>query len=517
MTRAIPQIDLAGLKSEPGKALLRPHIRVGCSIYPHADNPIFTGRSTQERIINWDRTKTEGTITSFNWSKKMGEPAATWSMVVKLGRDASISPSDGDVMDGDWIDIQVMRNGVVFPLCRGVIDTVTDSGVSARGARVSTISIVGRDHGGLFMTPIAWNNIFVQSFSELSKGLYTEKMTGGPGGTPAELFKMLVDATFAQGTSPTQSAWMLPPALASKTNNERFGGELHVVNDSPTRGYYSNEMQLWTQAGQNLHQTLGTWCNPLLNEFWCDLEAVDQTSFSATGEGDKIQAQIRERPFVNTTDGMSSPWFSLLETRIPSWLIDSDQLARSGRERFTMFQITADFNYGNAQEQAALGAPLWSPEDVAKYGVRPYMESTKYINRASIGDWAAEKDDWQRLVADWFAPNPYWLSGTLNLATMLPEIRIGERVRVDTGNVYSDLTAYVEGVEHTFEFTKQRPRSRTKLTLSRGFRGTDDELLRMVQITSGRFKAGFGKDSNALLGPGAIPRPDPSGGLMESY
>jgi hypothetical protein len=484
----IPVLSLDGFESDPEKKILRPHFRVGCRIYPHANNPVFPGRSTREIVINWDPVETEGTITSFAWSKRMGDVAGNWSMNLKLGREAALDPSAGEIMDGDWIEIEVMRNGVVFPLCRGVIDTVTEAGSSSGGARISNWSLVGRDHGALFEHPLAWNNIHIQSMAELWKGIGTEKIKGAPGGSPSELFKRLIDATFAQGTSLTQSSWTLPPALAAKVGGlGRFGGELKVNNSTPTRGIYMNEMQLWTKAGQNLHQTLSQWCNPLLNEYWYDAGS------HVSGTDDQMQATIRERPFVNTTDGSGSPWFSVNETIIPAWIVEKDQLARSGRERFTIFQITADFNYGNTNEQAGVGAPLWSPEDVAQHGIRPWMETTKYINNsASVSGWVEEKDNWQRLAADWFGPNPYWLSGALDLSVMLPEVRVGERLRVQYGGAKDDLTSYVEGVDHSFEFgTGSRgPKSRSKILLSRGFRGTDEALLSMVQTVSGRFNAG---------------------------
>lgn len=484
MTYAHRDINLAGLKNEPEKRILRPHIRVGCNIYPQKNSPVFPDRSTKERVLNWDKEKTEGTVTSLNWSKRIGEAAGNWTATVKLGRNASIDPIAGDVLDGDWVDLQVLRNGYVFPLCRGVVDTVSEAGSSAGGARVATISLVGRDHGALFMTPLAWNNIFVQSLKELATGIGAVKIKGGPGGTPSEMFERLINATFAAKTTKTQAAWSLPPSLKSENGSKRFGDELQIINDTDTRGRLDNEMQLWTKAGQNLHETLSQWCNPLLNEYWFDTPnnetALDLNSWR------RMQATIRERPFVNTTDGHASPWFGLRELRVPSWLIDTDTLARSGRERFTIFQITADFSYGNTQEQAAIGAPLWSPDDVELYGVRPYMENTRFIEHLN---WAEKKDTWQRLVVDWFAPNPYWLSGTMEFPIMLPEARVGSRLRVETGG--RDLTAYIEGVEHSFEFSEKAPRSRTKLMLTRGFMGTDDQLLKMVQTVSSRFTAGF--------------------------
>ena len=490
---SVPQAQFDGMASEPNKKVLRPHIRVGATFYPHANDPIFSSRSVKRRYLNWDRNLTEGTITNWSWSKRMGEPSGRWSITAKLGRSAAMDILGGDLIDGDWVDIEVMRNGIVFPICRGVLDTVREQTQSVGGATVRTISLTGRDHGALFETPIAWANIYAQSVSELLLGIHTAGLKSEIGGSPSRMFELWINATFGQKTSAVRSAWQFPPALASRTSVDRFGDELEVRNSSETRGSYWNEISAWTQAGQSLHQAFGQWCNPLLNEFWYDLENPQDPT--ATRHGQRMEATIRERPFINDALGLDSPWFDVPEWTIPSWMIESRDLGRGGTERFTIFELLADYSHGNAQEQPALAPPTWSKNAVSSHGIKPYLENTKYVQvvNGDQGGWVAERNVWQDLVVSWFAANPYWLSGTLNIATMLPEIRVGNRLRLATGDS-TGLSGYIEGVEHEYQFASdgnRGPHSRTRLQLTRGFEGSDKDLVDLVRDSKKTFTEGF--------------------------
>jgi hypothetical protein len=477
------KLKLEGFEGGSGK-LAKPCYRVGVTIYPHCD-PVFANRETRPRKLTWKAEETEGSVVGWQWSKRLGQPSGTWAATVKLGRRATISPMGGDVLGHDWADCSVLRNGVVFPICRGVIDTVRESTQAASGETVRTLTLTGKDHGGLMETPIAWNNIYVETMKELGFGLMTFKILSTAGDPPDKLFADLIAATFNRGTSQTQSGWALPPALQAVGNAKAFC-DLINVDRGVTRGGYFNQQSLWTTAGQTLDQAVAQWCNPLLNEWRYDIgQGVTANQLEAF-------AAIRERPFVNTTDGMASPWFGLRTWRIPTWLVEGTDLGRSDTERFTIFQLIADVSWYPQAGQAALTVAEYSRYLIERYGIKPYMEQTNFIGFAEDpSQWIPERDRWLRLLIDWYAPNPYWLSGTINFGCMLPEVQIGDRLILDTGNPTTCMQAYVEGVSHTFQWAgsgSSGPRTRTSLSVTRGFHGTDGNLLKMVRDITKLYK-----------------------------
>jgi|WetSurMetagenome_2_1015567.scaffolds.fasta_scaffold01389_13 hypothetical protein len=478
---SIPSLNLDGFQSDEKSRLVKPSYRVGLIFYPFDNDPVFS-RSSEKRTLNWIAAESEGTVVSFSWSKRLGQPSGQWSAQIKLGRGATLDPMAGDLLDGDWVDLHVLRNGVNFPLARGVLDTVREAKSTAGGATVRSYALTGRDHGAMFETLIAWSNIFAQSLSELTQGPLCREVGSEVGGAPDDVFKLLVNAVFSMGTSTTRSAWALPPALKSLTGVSTFG-ELISVNTEPLRGALFN-INLWTQAGQSLHQLLSQWCNPLLNEWRYDADTKPgRDKFS-------LFAEIRERPFVNTVDGLGSAFFGLKTWTIPNWLVTDSDLGRSGHERFTIFELVADWQFGTPQEQTALAPPIWSQADVTQYGIRPYLESTIFVAEGSDGTWVNDRIDWQRQLVDWFAINPYLLSGSVTFGCMLPEIKVGDRLIVDTGDPSSSLQAYIEGVDHSFQWAADGasgPRSSTTLTVTRGWVGKDADLLEAVKTLSKRF------------------------------
>jgi len=82
-------------------------------------------------------------------------------------------------------------------------------------------------------------------------------------------------------------------------------------------------------------------------------------------------------------------------------------------------------------------------------------------------------------MADWFGPNPYLLQGSITIKTALPEIRIGQRVIIDTGDPARPIQFYVEGVSISVHAPTATAGAsgQTTLIVTRGFVGDDDALL----------------------------------------
>lgn len=465
-----PRLTLAGLTGDQS-TIARLDQRVGLKVYPHNADPVIS-RKTSLRRLDW-RSDTEGFVVAFQWSKRLGEYPGRWSAIIKLGRHASIDIMAGDILPGDWVDVVVLRNGLEFPLLRGRVQTVRQADRSERGATVRTITLTGSDHGELFKTIIAWNNIYVQTIRELGYGLFTFKIEGAPGGYPSDLFERIVQATFGAKPGATQSSWTLPPQLQDGDHAKTFLEQLDIRKGA-TRGLYYNESALWTNPGETLDQALQRWTNPLLNEVLVDLDPF---------EGPQMFAEIRERPFINTIDGYDSPWWSLPEWEVPNWLVDAGDLGRSDHERFTIYMVNADMQYFPSIEQTAMAPPLYSTAAIARHGIRPRLESTQFIASGADGRWVKERETWQRLLADWNAMNPYWLSGNKTCKILLPEVRIGDRFRIRAGTPDKDLVGYIEGIDMAYQWSAsstEGPNSRTTVHLTRGWEGDDQSLFKAV-------------------------------------
>jgi hypothetical protein len=476
----VPPLDIRGLQATT--KLARIDQRIGITIYPHADDPVFSSRKTTPRKLNWKKDETEGSIVSFQWSKRIGEPAGNWAATVKLGRNASIDIMQGDVLSGDWVEIAVLRNGIEFPLCIGRVAAVRQDDHSERGATIRTIMLTGADHGGLFDTKVSWSNIYAQSFKEIAFGLYTFKIQGAPGGKPADLFEAIIGATFGSGAgSTTHSAWTLPPGLSNRLTEALTFGDFQPtflealdIRKGETRGIYYNQSQLWNNPGETLGQALQRWCNPVLNEWIVDLDIES---------GPSMFASIHERPFINRIDAANSPWFKLDEYELPEWMIQAKGLGRSDHERCNIIQITVDMSYMSAIEQVGTMAPIFSLNDVNRHGIHPRLESTPFVSSGPYGNWNQDRSTWQRLLADWNAMNPYWLNGPVSAKALLPDCRIGQRFRLRRPTPDRDITAYIEGIDMVYQWAPSQsvgPSGMTALHLTRGWEGTDQSRLAAV-------------------------------------
>lgn len=501
------QCNLRGLEWGGNEKIARQHVRVEAKIHPHtiADTP--RSRSVATRNIGHARAD-DGRVVAMSWGKALGQAAGQWALTVKASE--GIDLAGDDVLPGDWAEITMLRNGWRFPLAIGPVQSIRESRGSAAGATVRTYTITGTDHGGPFDAPMVYASLYVQSLSELSLGIQASRVKSSIGGSPSELFGLLVNAGFARGESGTRSVWALPPGLTRGGTAQTLLDILRV-EAGVTRGGRCNETEMWTQPGQTLHQTLQNWCNPLLNEILLELRGANATDRTAAST--VPAAVLRERPFPTVRQGLASPWFDLDTVTIPGWLVEDCDLGRSAAERFNLIELMADLGAGTGQvEQTVFCPPVWDPASIQAHGLRPMMETTRYIGfaqpatftptfapgiagpvsigsatvLASMAAWATERQEWQRTLVDWHGPNPYLHSGTLTVGLALPDCRPGMRLEVfEPGR--PRFTAYIEGVQLHAAWSLGGPRAATTLTITRGHYGTDDELLDLVRTVSARY------------------------------
>lgn len=457
-----------------------PHLRIDITIWPQEHPQGFVNRDMKPKRLTYDPKETGASLIAFNWQKSMGQPSGTWAAMIKEPHPKSpkaLANFQDFAVDGDWVDITVVRNGVRIPLCRGVVDSHVENTTAGRGHELRTWMTRGRDHGAFFEYPVTYTNLWVQTLGELTQGLFTERVKGKIGGRPDEMFKILIEATFNKGSQGGQ--WEVPPALAERlelpSRADAYASRppaalwdlLRVVafdastNPPPgLRGAYYNEPQLWAVGKHTLHQTLHQWCNPLLNEMWYDLlppagllpkhglnnyltakpleqgklpTTVSEGAFTEAGvnvgrssnasnplAADKqsfgtMGAIIRERPFFNTINGrFDSMWISLPTWVLPRWLLQSTQLGRSGNERYNLFALNADIGFVQSIEQAAQAKPTWDKQSIRTHGLRTFEQSTKFIAQFRKG------------VGDWLGvERPTWQKLLIDWYAPSPYLRSG--------------------------------------------------------------------------------------------
>lgn len=485
-------LQIASDKNRAIRVATRPRVVV----YPHDSDLVYGEEREVEPLAIYNKESPAGMV-GLSWSKSLGQASGRWSIKIKESPGRKMDLFKGAILPGDWADIEINRNGRSIPVGTGPLDSIREEGATARGATVRTWTIAGRDHGALFEAPLVYQNPFIQTLQEVTGGLMTARVDAQFGGTPDEMFAILIDAAF-RAQSETSSAWYMPPKFpapkgSSYSSPLRFCDVLNVVKGT-TRGGYYNQLQLWTNPGGNLHQTLGMWCNPLLNELIYDV-VYDA---SAKQDTKKLAATIRERPFPFTDRrldyeytilaGDQHPWFYLPTWDIPSWMIESHDLGIAGHERYNIFQLLSSNAsvMGSQGDQFQTFPPTWYKESVQRHGLAAMLETTAFLARenAPIGKWLEERGHWQNLLMEWHCLNPYMRQGTINLGLLTPEIRIGHRLRVHWPTATE--TFYIEGVDHNWQAAQPNaPASgRSSLVVTRGWRGSDDNLLGAIGICS---------------------------------
>ena len=478
--------------SEPDSRIVRCHSRMKMTIYPHANDPAFPGRSTEARRIVFDEwagtsASSDFSLRQFSWTKAIGRAAGQWQALIRTDRQnrSLFNPMNGDILPGDWVEIELLRDGKAIPVCIGSIDTINRDRRSIGGATRTHWKITGRDHGKVFEYSISYANIFAQTLAEIVNGLMTKRVKGKIGGSPSEMFKVLIEAAFTPGTK--SGIWRLPPSLASAKGFSSAQASildiLDIENDHPTIGHYYNEVQLWNKAGQTLHQALQFWCFPLMHRM----------IFDVAENGEYVRATIREHPYINLDDGVASEWFKLDTWRIPSWLPISDNLARSENERFNIIQLLSNVGWeGSSEEQSVTAQPKYSQDSIERHGLRALNESTHFIGGISgdMSNFAEFRRTQQTRLMEWHAANPYFLSGQINLPVPIPEARVGHRLTIENGTPSEDINLYIEGESLDYQAStndKEPPVAKSSFIVTRGYRGSDRDGIDLVKRAAGKY------------------------------
>lgn len=439
-------------------------------------------------------------VFDFSCVKSLSSPSGQWSVSFDADR-AGIDPLD--IVDDDWIAIAIREQFAKTNdlLTLGLVDgtrrgwrTDERNGVTTRTGRLT-----GRDFGKAFEShevlfdsalqlaePILPGLVDAAKFQTLTDLIQTGQLQA-PGQTLFDLLGVLIG---------DDTGWIYAPTAYGVKSL----ANLIAVQSDVMQG---NVIQLGTytpESPQKLDQYLRSIFATPFTEFFYDLRPTGDTTHKVdlTPSAGAFLAPFgvvptvvfRRLPFFEV-DTTSDAWFNLDGHAVePSEVLDED-LGRSGSERFTMFSVRAP-PFAPTATLGAWGAsggkvPAFehdkSPDspvksrrlstDVARHGVR-LLDVTDALaplsgtdgqtgERVTPPEWIANRT---AALYQLYRNTPGTIAGTIKLAHLRPEIRVGSRLQ------YDEREYYIEQVEHSGRFDGRSGLllGETTLTVMRGQR-----------------------------------------------
>ena len=479
------------------------------TIYSQSGDPVIYRSEGMQELIGRHREDPNHSLISVTTNKSL-EGTGTFVITLKPAQGAKLTPFD-QFVDDDWVDIVFTRHGRRWHTMRGLIDRIERTKtVAGNGATSTTYTITGRDFQKVWeQTPI-WFNRFTLENVEGAWAYKVYSNIPNLGGNPAKLVQAFLIGWLQQFGGVGRANWDMPKMpnsagnflvdIAGANADINFTGvTLQNFNTDGFTNYpprYAIDPSLMSPSG-TLWTLAKEWSDPAFCELFCDL-GKQGTQLLPDEEVDLTDGTMcvffRDRPFpmtssvvddeYNKADALGlnkdSAWFALPTHTISRQEIQQDIVGREGTERMNAFFVSPQLQ----QELVAAGGvelmqPLWNKEDIRKHGFRRYDVYSHY--KTQNGKLLTLSTVQRYMLQNWYAMNPYLLSGTINLGHGRPEIRIGTRIRIpgDTGDNNRDETYYVEGVSNSWKFGVG---IRTALTVTRGFIGTDNQLLQEIDF-----------------------------------
>lgn len=386
--------------------------------------------------------------------------------------------------DGDWWVIDALKNGIEYRIGFGRIDSIGVEMIPGAAGEGQVIEIIsGRTFGfGLEDTPIYFNP-FDASVSAVQLAVLDS--LGKFAGSTDEILVPFLETVMGKNSvrpdvllghnrvpvgigTPDQVSWI---GLCNTTKHVQTGLRGAVTN--PSLVNIDDPF-----SSQTLWATLDAWRNPTLNELFVDTDLDTTVS--------KASLVLREKPFVNATQGITSPWFQLTKTTIDASTIQTLSLQK-GLNRINHFLVMGSLTAEVSTDQYAAYKAKVDDSSLGKHGLRRLHETSNYfenIELQGVIGAAASVDgaeSWTNIVASWNVLNHLYFSGLVTSGEMVPKVRKGTRLFVengppvgysgfptDLGVELAQLSFYVEGFMHTWT-EGEHPTAQTQIMVSRGF------------------------------------------------
>lgn len=449
--------------------------------YPQGGDPVVLD---QESFAPTGRSRYDNnpSIIAASTSEQMGGASGSWSITLKEGRRHHVRGLFDALMDDDWVDISFFRFNKRWHVMRGLVDDVRRAKQSGLAKGTTTAwTISGRSFGSIWEKTPIWFNVF--SDENLSGAVSQRVFQSAENvlGAPAEAVEGFLFGFLQQLGSVGRATWAMPKGMPGV--GARFIDSFEVNNlgypDVPRLTAINSN---WLCPSGNLWALAKEWSDPMFNELILGLYRKGsarpdfelQPGKELAPDDSKMYAIFRERPFPTLTQGRASPWFDLPMWVIPRQMVVSDNVGKSGMERYNAYFVSPQLvQEVMAEAGVEMAQPLWDPDDILRHGLRRFDIVSKYTSPQA--DLAGLSSGQRLKVRDWYCLNPHFLNGSFDLALGIPDIRTGVRLRIAGKNgVSDDETYYVESVNHNWAFGAG---VKTSLGVTRGWVGTDDSLL----------------------------------------
>ena len=261
-------------------------------------------------------------------------------------------------------------------------------------------------------------------------------------GSPDEIIEMLLglidnpDATY--GFSPTVPDGGL--FTNSSATYKKFSDVVNTDGVHPTRGVVYAPALLTPGQYTPLWSFTRSHGVPEMNEAWVDTSPFSAGPNASDGSNNnrEIELHFREKPFVNLFEADESIWYYLPCAVLNMQEIKSVSLQKSGAERYNHVQVLCEMDPVFQLDAFALCPPTANYSSVRRWGLKK-LDVTLSLMSIYEGDdveqLIAELHEWRDLFVCWNILNPYYYQGTIEVAGIRADIRVGYKVLIEGGAV----------------------------------------------------------------------------------
>lgn len=465
------------------------------TIYTHGDDPILKqDGGTKLEFIGQTEDDYDPALLQVTTTKTLGDPAGTFQIMAKRG----VQDLNELVADDDWVDIVFTKWEDEYHVMRGLVDTVhPDTMTTADGVTSAVWNISGRDFGKIFAQTQVWFNRYigenVAGGATLSAFAANSSIFGSPDKTVETFLRTMLSALNTKGNA----TWELPGTMPGEEDyfNDVWDFKKDGFDNTPKR--LAVNAHMLDAHGATLWELAQRWSDPQFCELYCDLVRYSgrypEPGWPLPIVNSRMAVIFRDRPFPllqgSHDDNLvenKSRWFDsdFPTAKISRQEIKEQRTARGGLERKNAFFVASKAASEFANTWVDVQAPLWDKKDIERHGLRRIDVQSDYADKTN--DIVGFSEMLRRRLRDFFCLNPYFYSGTIDLGHDRPDIRVGMKLVIPEDDNHKQETYYVEGVSNTWRAPRY---ARTSLSVTRGWRGTDQEHLQALRKMAGRYIA----------------------------
>jgi hypothetical protein len=498
-----------------------------------------------------------GPITSIDASKDLGDASGQFTVECKVAADwvgtgqsvDASGPLGADnsvhkyVEHGDWLEIVAYKSdprvegSPARTLMVGKVDSVALTiRPPMRGG--STVTIQGRDVGAVYEDTMVYFNPYDPLHSN-PEGVDMATMLNDIAGAPTDV----VADVLSLAEQPSALFGVLPEVpdsglWAARSASSVPWGEVVRREFGASRGTVFAPSLLSPGQSTSLWDFAQTYSVSELNELYVDTDYRDLgPGAGQAGDTRKATVYMYEKPFVNLTDGVNSPWFKKRPVVVALQEVAAANLRRAG-ERINYLSVLIELDPVFGYDAFALCPPTADIESIKRYGLRKlelslnlHSTSSGPAGGAVVGDEIRALRD---LVLCWNLLAPYYWQGSITIQGLRADIRVGKRLVVEGGGVASFAespftaegdgydrnsedplkgvhTFFVEGVDYSWSAGID-PECTTVVTVSRGYKD-EDRIPHMQRLYSRWRNTTEVANGLAALPPPEDPSPNTDGDL----